>query len=317
MLMQVLLFVLSIAALYVGAEFSLNSAEKIGRYFGLSALTVGLLIIGFGTSLPEFFVSQLASYRGVPAMALGNIVGSNIANTLLILGITALMVPLSISDKEIGQQLKLHLILTVFLVVGLMQKQLHLVTGLAFLGFFIFYLIITFKNMKDHEQDLEKGDAEEAHAIGVVTFIKLFAGFALLYLGGELLVKSGTQLGIEFGISEYVISAIFVAFGTSFPELITSILACVKKKDTDLITGNIIGSNIFNVAFVLGSLTPYRIQITTDYRVELFLLLFLAITLVMLNIFKQKLNRFVGIVFLALYGAICYFWIAVQGSQAS
>lgn len=310
MLMQVLLFVLSISALYVGAEFSLSSAEKIGRYFGLSALTVGLLIIGFGTSLPEFFVSQLASYRGVTGMALGNIVGSNIANTLLILGVSGLLIPLNMANKEIGKQFKLHLILTVLLVVGLVQKELTLLTGASFLAFFIFYLTITFKDMKNEKQEVESEDQEEAESIDSLTFLKLFAGFALLYVGGELLVSSGSEIGKYFGISEYVISAIFVAFGTSFPELVTAILACTKKKDTDLITGNIIGSNIFNVAFVLGSLTPYQIKIEADYRPELFLLLFLALVLIGLNMFKQKLSKVVGGIFLMLYLGTCYYWIA-------
>ena len=165
--------------------------------------------------------------------------------------------------------------------------------------------------MKKHAQeDPEEGDKEEVDSIGALTFVKLFAGFSLLYVGGELLVKSGSELGAHFGISEYVISAIFVAFGTSFPELVTAILACVKKKETDLITGNIIGSNIFNVAFVLGSLTPYRIAITTDYRTELFLLLGVAITFVAMSIFRLKLNRIFGVVFLGLYFSICYYWVA-------
>ena len=153
MLMQVLLFLLSIFALYVGAEFSLNSAERIGRYFGLSALTIGLLIIGFGTSLPEFFVSQLACYRDLAPMALGNIVGSNVANSLLILGVASLMTPLVMYDAEITQQFRIHLVLTIFLVIGLMQKELTFVTGAVYLCFFVFYLIFTFKNMKKHAQE--------------------------------------------------------------------------------------------------------------------------------------------------------------------
>ena len=139
---------------------------------------------------------------------------------------------------------------------------------------------------------------------------KLILGFALLYGGGELLVSSGTALGKIFGISSYIISAIFIAFGTSFPELVTALIACLKKKNTDLITGNIIGSNIFNVAFVLGGLGFYNVKIEQNFHVEMYLLGAAAIFLMLLALIKKNFGRPAGILFLASYGFVVFHWIS-------
>jgi cation:H+ antiporter len=308
MLLQVLLLVISIIALYYGAEFALESAEKIGRFFGLSPLVIGLLIVGFGTSLPEFFVSQLASYRGQSPMALGNIVGSNVANLFLILGVSGLMTRLYITSDAIRSQLLVHIALTIVLTITLAQSGLIWWTALMLFGFFVFYLWNTFREMK-RDRHLREDEESEEEAIHLLTFGVLILGFALLYGGGELLVYSGTNLGQLMGVSPFVISAVFVAFGTSFPELVTAVLACVKKKNTDLITGNIIGSNVFNVSFVMMSLFPYNIQYDTTYKVELGLLIFAAFYLATLSFVKKNFNWLSGGIFLSGYFGAVYYWI--------
>ena len=310
MVLQVVLLVLAIVMLYYGAEFALESAEKIGLALGLSPLVIGL-IVGFGTSLPEFFVSQLASYRGEPGIALGNIVGSNIANLFLILGISGLLGRLFISGKEILKQLKLHLVLTIILAVVLLQKEIYWWGSALLLGFMAFYLWDTFYSMKKERAHLANKEAP-SHSddqIGAKEIIHLFAGFALLYGGGELLVSSGTVLAVNFGISNYVISAIFVAFGTSFPELVTAIMTVKKGKNSDIITGNIIGSNIFNVAFVLGSLAYYKIEISENFIPELSSLLLAAIFLLIIAYAKRAFYRFAGILFLSCYIGMVLYWI--------
>lgn len=309
MLLQVLLLVISIIALYYGAEFALESAEKIGRFFGLSPLVIGLLIVGFGTSLPEFFVSQLASARGHSPMALGNIVGSNVANLFLILGVSGVMTRLYITSDAIKSQLLVHIVLTFILTITLFQTGLVWWTALMLLAFFVFYLWNTFREMK-RDRHLREDEESEKEAIHLITIGLLVLGFALLYGGGELLVYSGTNLGELMGVSPYVISAVFVAFGTSFPELVTAILACVKKKNTDLITGNIIGSNIFNVSFVLMSLYPYQIKFDTTYKFELGLLIFASFFLAALSFLKKNFNKFSGVLFLSGYIGAVYYWIA-------
>ncbi len=309
MTLQVILLILSIVMLYYGAEFALESAEKIGLYLGMSPLVIGLLIVGFGTSLPEFFVSQLACFRGESPIALGNIIGSNIANLFLIMGAAGIFVPLYLSRKEITKQLYFHIVLTLILTLILFQSELYWWgTGLL-VTFFVTYLLNTFREMRK-QRHLRTMDPDELeHEMGPMLYVKLILGFVLLYFGGDLLVSSGSKVGLMLGISTYVISAVFVAFGTSFPELVTAILACVKKKDTDLITGNIIGSNIFNVAFVLGSIGFYDIKITQDYSLEVSVLIFASIFLIGASLVKRSFHKFAGIVFLSTYIGVVYHWV--------
>lgn len=317
MLLQAVLLVFSIVLLYYGADFVLHAAEKIGLYLGLSPLVIGLVIVGFGTSLPEFFVSQMASYRGESGIALGNIVGSNIANLFLILGLSGVMTTLHILRKDIKTQFVLHLILTVFLSIALLQDRMYWWSSSLLAAFFAFYMWHTFKEMSKQKNlaKIEKRLEEEIHEdihhvhIGALDWIKLIGGFVLLFAGGELLVRSGSELGRLAGISTYVISAVFVAFGTSFPEFITAILACIKKKDTDIITGNIIGSNIFNVAFVLSSLGFYNVTIDKSFAPEIIVLLFASIFLIILTLIRKNFSLLAGIIFLATYAGIVYSWI--------
>ena len=309
MLLQALLLLLAIVILYFGAEFALDSAEKVGRYFGLSPLVIGLLIVGFGTSLPEFFVSHLACYRGHSDIALGNIVGSNIANLFLILGGSGTVTTLFVQRREISLQFFIHIILTVILIGILYYGKLNLITVGVLVLFFGSYLWHTFHEMKKQRAHLHDDDDLDEE-LDLLTLGKLLLGFSLLYGGGELLVSSGSKLGEFLGISSYIISAIFIAFGTSFPELVTALIACLKKKNTDLITGNIIGSNIFNVAFVMGGLGFYDIKINQNFHVEMMLLGAAAIFLMLLPLIKRNFGRPAGILFLGSYGFVVFHWIS-------
>jgi cation:H+ antiporter len=308
MYLQVFLLILAVAVLYYGAEFTLESGEKIGRYFGLSPLVIGLLIVGFGTSLPEFFVSQLACLRGESPIALGNIVGSNIANLFLIMGISGLFVTLHILRKEIFDQLIFHIVLTSLLAITLLQKSFTLWSALGLLAFFFFYLYRTFSEMKKQRQLKPLDSEEEVKELKFMDGVLLILGFGLLYGGGELLVYSGSGLGESLGISTYVISAVLLAFGTSFPELMTAMLACYKKKNTDLITGNILGSNIFNVSFVLTSIYPYQVIYDRDYTTEIMILCGAAVFLFLLSAMKKNFTRISGVLFCSCYIGIVWYW---------
>lgn len=308
--MQVLLLILSLAILYYGAEFVLDGAEKIGKILGLSNLVIGLLIVGFGTSLPEFFVSQLACFRGHSEIALGNIVGSNVANLFLIMGIAGILAPLRCGNRNIKIQFLFHLAMTVIMTIVLMQKELYPLSAIVLVIFFVNYLYYTFTKMKEKISD-DDNQNEKKESIKLIMVVKLLSGFVLLYAGGELLVSSGSSLGRQFGVSEYVISAIFVAFGTSFPELVTALVACYKKKDTGLIVGNVIGSNIFNVAFVLASLGFYNVQIKDSFSTELFVLLGTALFLIALAKFRPVFHRFAGTIFLVAYFGMIWHWTSI------
>ena len=219
------------------------------------------------------------------------------------------MTRLYITSDAIKSQLLVHIVLTLILTITLFQTGLLWWTALMLFAFFVFYLWNTFREMK-RDRHLREDEESEKEAIHLITIGFLLLGFTLLYGGGELFVYSGTNLGEFMGVSPYVISAVFVAFGTSFPELVTSILACVKKKNTDLITGNIIGSNIFNVSFVMMSLFPYSIKFDSTYKVELILLIFASLFLAGLSFMKRNFGKIPGVLFISGYIGAVYYWIA-------
>ena len=301
MLLQVFYFLISIVGLYFGAEISLESSERVGKSWKMSPLLIGMFIVGFGTSLPEFFVSQLACYRGLPEMALGNIIGSNIANTFLVLGVSALLYALGLESKELKKQFGFHLVLSVIIACVFYSTKVSPITSLIMAIFFIFYFYINFRG--------EKEVIEEEIDVSKFDYLKIIIGFTLLYGAGELLVYSGANIGRMWGISEFAISAIFVAFGTSFPELVTALVASYRKKDADIIIGNVIGSNIFNGAFVLGSIGFYNFQTSSRYSYELAALVSVSILFMAMSYLKIRINKKVSVVFLAVYSYFVYYWL--------
>ena len=308
MLISSLLLIAAIVVLYFGAEFSLDASEKVGKKLGLSPLMVGMLLVGFGTSLPEFFVGHIAGIQGKAGIAIGSLVGSNIANMCLVLGICGFITPMHLSHKSLRDQLILHFILGLVLWFVLGQDQLTVITSAPLVLLCGVYLYVLFLDMKK-DRHLHV-DASEDFNPGHV-FIKLMAGFGMLYLGGELLVKSGTDICAELGISEYIVSAIFIAFGTSFPELVTAVVAALKKKETDMIIGNIVGSNLFNCAFIMGSLGIYNFDINQSFHFEIGTLVLGALGLLLLSLFKRNFYKKSGVVFLAGYAAAVAFWLGL------
>jgi len=317
MLIPSLFIIGAIALLYFGAELSLDASEKLGRKMGMSPLAIGMLLIGFGTSLPEFFVGHIAGLQGKSGMAIGSLVGSNIANMFLILGISGLFATLSIRGKHLRDHLFIHLILGILLVFILQMASLTMVGGSILLALCAVYLFIIFKDMSKEKKQLAQLGLASENKIAVpefnipVAIVKMLIGFFMLYLGGEFLVRGGTDLCLVFGVSEYIISAIFIAFGTSFPELVTALVAAFKKKDTDIIVGNIVGSNLFNCAFILGTLGIYNFSIDQTFYLELAALLFGALFLVVFNLLHKDFSKKSGIVFIAGYIIMVCHWTSI------
>jgi cation:H+ antiporter len=316
MLIQVLLLLISFLILYYGAEWTLNSAEKIGEYAKLSPLVIGLLIIGFGTSLPELFVSHIAAASNEGDIALGNIVGSNVANLFLILGVSGLITPLSVAKKEFEKQTIFHLLITLALAITITQDNITLWTTLGLTIFFVAYIYFSYKAMTQKRlgKSIETAMVDiprvsERTPISPWEFVRLIIGFFMLWAGSKILVQSGSKLGEIWGLSTYIISAFVVALGTSFPELITALFACIKKKDTDLILGNIIGSNIFNVSFVLSGLGLYNLPVRLNATYELIFLVIGSLILLGLSLTKKNFHRAFGLVFLTFYGVVVSLWL--------
>ena len=302
---------LSLVILFFGAEFALNASEKIGERLGLSPMVIGMLLVGFGTSLPEFFVSHLACLQNQPGIALGNIVGSNLGNLLLILGVTGMIVTLPTSGPQMRQTFIAHIIVTALLALALNFETVNPWTTTILFVYFFFYLFKLYveqRKMKQTDSEIEAPDRKVTKN-DALQFFKMIVGFYGLYFGGELLVTSGTSLCTRLGWPPYIISAIFVAFGTSFPELVTSLVACYQKKETELILGNVIGSNIFNVAFVLGSLGIYHFPIERDFTIELTILGVLAMHLFIAGSNRIAFGKKSAAVYLTGYIALVLYWM--------
>jgi cation:H+ antiporter len=303
-----LLLIFSLVLLYWGAEFSLEGSEKIGHRLGMSPLAIGMLLVGFGTSLPEFFVGHIAAVRGEPDIAFGSLIGSNIANMFLVLGVCGFVSSMSAQDKTLKVQLYIHLVLGGLLFFVFQQPVLNLLVAsplLLLCGFYLFMLYRDFRQQKATDKNIQR----VKNMAPLV--VKMISGFGMLYIGGELLVKSGTDLCTLLGIKPYIISAIFIAFGTSFPELVTSLIACWKGKDTNLVIGNIIGSNLFNCAFILGSLGIYEFKLESGYTTEIFSLVAGAAVLVLLAQMRRHFSRGAATVFLGIYTYMVGFWIGL------
>ncbi|MBD67011.1 MAG: hypothetical protein CME62_17550 [Halobacteriovoraceae bacterium] len=304
---SVLLLVFSITVLYFGAELTLNASEKVGAKLGLSPLLIGMLLIGFGTSLPEFFVAHIAGSQNKMGIAIGSLVGSNIANMFLILGVSGLIAKLSVFTKGVRKHLAVHLLLSAVLFFVLTRPTLNLISSLPLLFVIGVYLYII---KMDLGEEVEQEEAVEVpREKPAILFIKLIAGFGLLYVGGEYLVVSGTKLCLALGFSEYIVSAIFIAFGTSFPELVTALLAAVKKKDTDLIVGNIVGSNIFNCGFILGTLGIYNFTLDVSFQLELISILLGALVLFAYSYKEKFFYKKTSVFFLLCYGFVVFKWL--------
>ncbi len=311
MLIPILMLIAAILILYYGAEFSLEGSEKIGQKLGLSPLVIGMLLIGFGTSLPEFFVGHIAGAQDNVGIAVGSLVGSNIANMFLILGICGLFTRMELKNKTIRDQLVVHFILGLALWFVLTRDSLNVLTAMPLIAVCGAYLFLLYKDFKNEDESKLVTPMEDFKPALII--FKLFAGFGMLYLGGELLVKSGIELCQLLGVKEYIVSAIFIAFGTSFPELVTALLASIKKKETDLIIGNIVGSNLFNCAFILGSLGIYDFRFEDSFYIEIGALIFGATLLLLLSFFKRAFYRLSGFVFFLTYILVVYSWTKEGG----
>ena len=247
------------AFLIKGADFLVDGASSIAKKFGISALVIGLTIVAFGTSAPELIVNIFASIQGNTDIAIGNILGSNIANILLILGISAMIYPLAVGRGTVWKEIPLGLL--AIIVVAIMANDrlidgggfsgLTRIDGLILISFFIIFLYYTFGISKAQGAEGPK----ESNSIHAYSFFRsgtmVVIGLVGLTLGGKWIVDSAVVIAQQLGLSQAVIGLTIVAIGTSLPELATSAIAAYKK-NTDIAVGNIVGSNIFNIFWILG-----------------------------------------------------------------
>lgn len=301
----VFLFILGFAALLHGARFLVEGASAIAKRLNISSLVIGLTVVALGTSAPELFVNVLASLEGKADIAVGNVLGSNIVNILLILGTTASVYPLVLKKSSVWREIPFSFLAIAMLVLLISDAApgslgLTRIDGLILISFFIFFLYYAFFLNKEK---LPIGlEAPQSYSLSH-SIIMIFVGFAGLILGGKWIVDGATAIASAFGISEAIIALTIVSFGTSLPEFATSIVA-VYKKNADIAVGNIIGSNILNIFLVLGLSSlinplPFSGDLMPDVAVVLLSTLLLFIFMFIGR--RHILERWQGVVFVLLY----------------
>ena len=306
--LQVLLLIGGLALIVFGADWLVDGASGIARRFGLSEFVIGLTIVGMGTSAPEMVVSFIGAFQGNADIAIGNVVGSNIMNTLLILGVTALILPMAITPSNWKRDIPMNILVTVLLIVlGLEYTIFHIGTnglsrldGGILIALFIGYMILSFKGNKPDEED----SPAKQRSIWMCLLL-IVAGIAGLAFGGNLFVNNATELARALGVSDKFIAITILAGGTSMPELATCVVAAAKKKG-QLALGNIIGSNVFNILLILGGsalISPLSFGHIT--YVDLGVLLVSALALLTAGFVGRKkvIDRLDGGLFLLIWAA--------------
>ena len=248
MILQIILLLTGLALIIFGADFLVDGSSAIARRAGISEFVIGLTIVGFGTSCPELVVSLTGALQGNADISVGNVVGSNIFNTLLILGMTAVIAPVAVTRANSRRDIPITLLVTfLFVTLGLTGQRITRWEGVAFLLVFVAYMVYCFKS--------DTGAQEEAGAkvrsLGLAILL-VVGGLAGLIFGGQLFVNNATAIARAVGVSDKFIAITLLAGGTSFPELATCIVAAAKKKD-QLALGNVLGSNVFNILLILGA----------------------------------------------------------------
>lgn len=303
-----ILLVVGFVLLMKGADIFVDGASALAARMGIPQIVIGLTIVAFGTSAPEAAISITAGIKGSADLAVSNVLGSNIMNVLLILGISSLFCSLAIQRNTLRFEIPFTAFITVVLLgLGIMGGDVSRLDGIIFvllLAGFMVYLVITSKKSKAAASEDEK-PAAPMPVWKIIIFILL--GGAGIVGGSQLTVYSATEIAKFFGMSERLIGLTIVAFGTSLPELITSVTAA-RKHNADIAIGNIVGSNIFNILFVLGvtaiiSPIPY----IKDYIIDNIMAIAVMVILFLLVLKDKKLHRWGGIIMLLLYAG--YFTI--------
>jgi cation:H+ antiporter len=312
-----ILLIIGFVFLIKGADFLVKGASSMARRFNISDLAIGLTVVAFGTSAPELFVNIVAGVKGTTDIAIGNILGSNIANVFLILGISAVIYPLAVSKGTVWKEIPFSLLAAVVLAFlvndQLIDNQNHSVLlrsdGLILLSFFVIFLYYSttiafeIKGVGDHVPATAHGTMK---SMGMVT-----AGLIGLIIGGDWIVNGAVHMALKLGLSQSTVGLTVVAVGTSLPELATSAVAAYRK-NVDIAVGNVVGSNIFNIFFVLGiSSIIHPLPFTSANNIDLGMVILASL---MLFIFmftgkKRSLDRWEGMVCICIYVSYIIFLI--------
>ncbi len=316
-LLQFILLAVGFVFLIKGADFLVDGASSVASNFKVSKLLIGLTIVAFGTGAPELAVSFSSLINGSTDILVGNVIGSNIINVLLLIGVAAVIHPIKVKKATVSKELPLLLLISTALIILILDTNLSeavsntfsradAIICLLFFGIFLYYLITLAKKNKKDAKKVEK----PKYTLGK-SFLFVILGLVGIVAGSQLVVNSASVIAAAMGISERIISLTIVALGTSLPELVTTINAA-RKGESDLLVGNIVGSNIFNICVVLalpvavaGGITPNSFEV-----IDLFMFVFSSLLVCILARRDHKITRRNGVLmlltFLLYYGYIIY-----------
>lgn len=307
--MSYIILIIGFVLLIKGADVFVEGASNIAKKFGIPSIIVGLTIVSLGTSAPELAVSLIASFEGSNGITIGNVLGSNIFNTLMVLGLTAIVMPILIKKSTIIKDYIVNILVTILLLLLsfggklLFNKEAGLsrLSGFILIGSCIIYIIYLIKTAKNQSEDSE--DNKKVNIL--VSTFKIIIGIIGIIIGGNLVVNSASNIAYSFGLSDKLVGLTIVAMGTSLPELVTSMIAAIKGEN-DIAIGNVLGSNIFNILLILGVSSSIKpIVISNSLLVDM---LFLIIISLILGVFifkgnkdKLRLGKIEGLILVALY----------------
>ncbi len=313
MIIEILILIFGFAILIIGADWLVDGASALARKYKVSELAIGLTIVAFGTSMPEFVVNTFAAYQSHPEIAFGNIIGSNIFNLFAILGIAGLITPLTVQSATVWKEIPLSFLAVVVLFIlsnNIFSKNeiLSRIDGIILLIFFSFFLYYVFLQLKT---EIITVDVNKKTFSKLKIYLFIILGLSLLITGGRLVALNSVKIAETLGVSQKIIGLTIVAAGTSLPELATSVVAAIKKNN-DIAIGNIIGSNIFNIFFILGvSALVNPLDFNINFNKDLYILGFgtFLLFLAMFSGKKKKLDRWEAAILLLIYTGYTIFLI--------
>ncbi len=322
MIQEITLFLVGIFLLVKGADYLVRGSSSLASRLKIPTIIIGITIVAIGTTMPELVVNIIAALEGNPEIGFGNIIGSNIANILLVLGITALIHPIKIERDAIWKEIPITLIAVVVLFVisnsamidGLKPNTVTRTNGLIMLTFFAVFIYYTVEIFRQTRKKLEKEGLNIGDKNRILIAVMILGGLIGLFIGGKWTVDGAVFFAEYFGLSQFLISATIIAIGTSLPELATAITAA-KRKDTGFIVGNVAGANIFNIFWILGItalIAPIAVPAFINADI-IFMGIATLILLALIFIGKTKdIERWEGGILLGLYIAYLVF-IGVRG----
>lgn len=301
--MPYILLIVGLFLLAFGGDTMVNGAVSLAKRMGVSSLLIGLTLVGFGTSTPELLTSLTAVIKDSDGIAIGNVVGSNIANILLVLGMAAIITPIRIDLKSFKRDGLFLILSTIALIIAVLYGKISFIMGIILVSLLFYYVYYSYQSDKKYQKEkkFKNNEITKTQTPVWLALTKTIGGILLTMLGAKLLVDNSIILARYWGVSETVIGLTIVAVGTSLPELATSVMASIRKQN-DVAFGNVVGSNIYNALFILGVTALFMtVRVPVEMTKDVILMTIVTCILIGVAFWKKQISRQMGWLFLITY----------------